>query len=48
MIKGFIVGLALTIIIGQVPKLFGVDKGSGDFFEQAWDFLAQAGGHATR
>ena len=26
-LKGFIVGLALTIIIGQVPKLFGVDKG---------------------
>ncbi len=26
-LKGFIVGLALTIIIGQVPKLLGVDKG---------------------
>src|SRR6478672_7947420 len=25
-LKGFIVGLALTIIIGQLPKLFGVDK----------------------
>lgn len=25
-IKGFIVGLALTIIIGQVPKLLGVKK----------------------
>jgi MFS superfamily sulfate permease-like transporter len=33
-LKGFIVGLALTIIIGQVPKLFGIKKGSGDFFEQ--------------
>ena len=28
-LKGFIIGLALTIIIGQVPKLFGVDKGRG-------------------
>ena len=37
MIKGFIVGLALTIIIGQVPDLLGIDKGSGDFFEKAWD-----------
>ncbi|HEY0277615.1 MAG TPA: SulP family inorganic anion transporter, partial [Solirubrobacterales bacterium] len=26
-LKGFIVGLALTIIIGQVPKLFGIDGG---------------------
>ena len=34
-LKGFIIGLALTIIIGQVPALLGVDKGSGNFFEQA-------------
>lgn len=33
-LKGFIIGLALTIMIGQLPKLFGVPKGSGDFFEQ--------------
>jgi MFS superfamily sulfate permease-like transporter len=38
-LKGFIIGLALTIIIGQVPKLFGVPKGEGDFFRQLWDFL---------
>ena len=43
MIKGFIVGLALTIIIGQVPKLFGVEKGDGDFFEQLWDVLDELG-----
>src|SRR4051812_22757804 len=35
-LKGFIVGLALTIIVGQVPKLLGLPKGEGDFFEQAW------------
>ena len=28
-LKGFIVGLALTIIVGQVPKLLGVGKGRG-------------------
>ena len=33
-LKGFIIGLALTIIVGQLPKLFGVEKGEGDFFEQ--------------
>jgi high affinity sulfate transporter 1 len=40
-LKGFIVGLALTIIAGQLPKLFGVEKGDGDFFEQIWDLLTK-------
>ncbi|WP_067652035.1 SulP family inorganic anion transporter [Nocardia harenae] len=34
-LKGFIVGLALTILIGQVPALLGIDGGSGNFFEKA-------------
>ncbi len=42
-LKGFIVGLALTIIIGQVPKLFGIDKHGGNFFEQAWGVLRGLG-----
>ncbi|WP_245553352.1 SulP family inorganic anion transporter [Nocardia veterana] len=42
-LKGFIVGLALTIIIGQVPKLFGIPKHEGDFFEQAWGVLTRLG-----
>ena len=42
-LKGFIVGLALTIIIGQVPKLLGVPKTSGDFFEQTWGVISQLG-----
>jgi sulfate permease, SulP family len=42
-LKGFIVGLALTIIVGQLPKLFGVEKGSGDFFEKLWDLLTKLG-----
>ena len=42
-LKGFIIGLALTIIIGQVPKLFGIDKSDGDFFEQAWGVLSHLG-----
>jgi MFS superfamily sulfate permease-like transporter len=33
-LKGFIVGLALTIMVGQLPALFGVKKGDGDFFQQ--------------
>jgi SulP family sulfate permease len=42
-LKGFIVGLALTIIAGQLPKLFGVSKGDGDFFSQLWHFFGQLG-----
>ncbi|HEY9312868.1 SulP family inorganic anion transporter [Williamsia sp.] len=42
-LKGFIVGLALTIIVGQVPKLLGISKGSGDFFEQSWSVVENLG-----
>ncbi len=42
-LKGFIVGLALTIIIGQVPKLLGIPKGSGNFFHQLWSVLRHLG-----
>lgn len=42
-LKGFIVGLALTIMIGQVPALFGIEKGDGDFFEKLWDVLSNLG-----
>ncbi len=42
-LKGFIVGLALTIIASQVPKLFGVPKGGGDFFEQVAHLISGLG-----
>jgi sulfate permease, SulP family len=42
-LKGFIVGLALTIIVGQLPKLFGVKGGSGDFFEKLWSLIKALG-----
>ena len=38
-LKGFIIGLALTIMVGQLPKLFGFEKTSNDFFEQLWGFV---------
>ena len=37
--RGFVIGLSMTIIVGQLPKVFGFEKGEGDFFEQSWDFL---------
>ena len=42
-LKGFIIGLALTIIIGQLATLFGIGRGSGDFFEQAWHLVTHLG-----
>ncbi len=42
-LKGFIIGLALTIIIGQVPKLLGIEKEEGDFFEQLWGVITHLG-----
>jgi len=42
-LKGFVVGLALTIIVGQVPKLLGVESGDGDFFEKLVDVLRNLG-----
>ncbi|MGW6545047.1 SulP family inorganic anion transporter [Streptomyces massasporeus] len=43
-LKGFIVGLALTIIAGQLPKLLGVEGGSGNFFEKIWALIEDLGG----
>jgi SulP family sulfate permease len=42
-LKGFIIGLALTIVAGQLPKLFGVEGGQGDFFEKLWDLVTHLG-----
>jgi MFS superfamily sulfate permease-like transporter len=32
-------GLGLTISIAQVPSIFGVPAGDGNFFPQLWDLL---------
>ena len=42
-LKGFIVGLALTIAVGQLPKLFGLEKGEGDFFAQLAHLITHLG-----
>ena len=42
-LKGFIIGLALTIIVRQLPKLLGIKQGSGDFFAQLWNVITHLG-----
>ena len=42
-LKGFIIGLALTIVAGQLPKLFGVERVDGAFFEKLWGVSTRLG-----
>ena len=42
-LTGFLFGLGLFIAVGQLPDLFGVEAGSGDFFEKAWDLFGDLG-----
>jgi high affinity sulfate transporter 1 len=37
--KGFIEGLVWVTVVGQVPKLFGITSGDGNFFEKLWDIV---------
>ncbi len=41
--KGFLAGMGLTIIVSQLPKLFGVESTQGDFFTRLFDLLGQLG-----
>ena len=36
-LRGFAMGLALTIVLKQCPKLFGVQTTHGDFFRLIWE-----------
>ena len=40
---GFLFGLGLTVEVGLLPKLVGVEATSGKFFEQLWDLLGKLG-----
>src|SRR6185295_6869850 len=42
-LKGFIIGLALTIVAGQLPKLFGVERVDGVFYEKVWGLSTRLG-----
>jgi len=38
-LAGFVTGLALTIAIKQVPKLFGFEGGQGNFWERLYEII---------
>jgi len=39
--EGFVFGLALFVGVGQLNKLFGVDKGSGNVLEKLWHVITE-------
>lgn len=42
-LAGYMVGLALVIIVGQAPALLGLPGGSGNFFQLAWHVVRELG-----
>ncbi len=42
-LDGFIIGAALVIAMGQLPKIFGIEIEGGNFFEDAVDIIKQLG-----
>lgn len=38
-LTGFVFGLALVIAIKQLPKMFGIEPGHGNFWERLYDFI---------
>jgi SulP family sulfate permease len=40
-LKGFMQGLALVVLVGQLPKIFGVEGGFGNFFQELWAIIVQ-------
>lgn len=42
-LKGFVFGLALTIMVKQAHKLMGIPAGKGNFFHQSWHVITAVG-----
>ncbi len=42
-LKGFVFGIAVTILIKQAPKLIGIERGSGNTMQQLWYVIRHVG-----
>jgi len=40
---GFLTGVGIQVLTGQVPAMLGISKGSGNWFEQQWHTLTSLG-----
>src|SRR4051812_12754216 len=38
---GFLTGVGISVLSGQIPAMLGVAKGSGNWFEQQWDWIKE-------
>jgi SulP family sulfate permease len=38
-LAGYFLGLAITIVLGQLPALLGIPAGTGGFFERLWELV---------
>jgi len=42
-LAGFVIGIALIVLIGQADKVFGVDAEGDNFWQEAWDLMSSLG-----
>ncbi|KKK48115.1 hypothetical protein LCGC14_3148380, partial [marine sediment metagenome] len=42
-LEGFVIGLALVVLVGQADKLVGVDAEGDNFWQEAWDIISSLG-----
>jgi sulfate permease, SulP family len=47
-LAGYMVGLALVILAGQISSLLGIPSGSGNFFQLAWNVFSNLGSVSGR
>ena len=40
---GFLTGVGIQVLTGQIPDMLGIPKGSGNWFEQQWSTLTHLG-----
>ena len=38
---GFLTGVGVSVASGQIPDMLGVPKGSGNWFQQQWDWIQE-------
>lgn len=40
---GFLTGVGIQVLSGQIPDMLGIVKGTGNWFEQQWDWISSLG-----
>ncbi|MET0780426.1 MAG: SulP family inorganic anion transporter, partial [Microbacterium sp.] len=40
---GFLTGVGISVLTGQIPDMLGIPKGTGNWFEQQWSTLTHVG-----